>query len=235
MIVTLPLECMGDTLGLLATHRESRQCENVMSRENIEHILSTARSVRRRLDFDRPVSREDLEACIDIAVQAPTGIAGENWRFVVVTESDLKKAIADIYVEVLRQISETRGVELKSAHRAQMASLHEIPCMVFVFAVGDAGVEVPGQVAFYGSILPAAWSLMLAMRARGIGSTWTTLLSARAEEIAEILGVPAGVTQTVMLPAAYTLGAKLKPADRLPAGEVTYWNRWGNQTPAGSL
>ncbi len=234
MIVTLPLECMGDTLGLLATHWECHQCENAMSRENIEHILSTARSVRRRLDFDRPVSREDLEACIDIAVQAPTGLAGENWRFVVVTETDLKKAIADIYVEVLQQIGETRGVELKSAHRAQMASLHKIPCMVFVFAVGDAGVEVPGQVAFYGSILPTAWSLMLAMRARGIGSTWTTLLSARAEEIAEILGVPEGVTQTVMLPAAYTLGAKLKPADRLPAGEVTYWNRWGNPAPAKS-
>jgi len=197
--------------------------------DDVEHILKTARSVRRRLDFDRPVSREDIEACIDVAVQAPTGLGGENWRFLVVTDDKPKQAIADIYCDMLMQIAETRGVQLKSAHYALMKRLHEIPCMVLVFAIGEPEPEVSSQIGFYGSILPAAWSLMLAMRARGIGTTWTSLLTARADEIAEILGVPEGVTQTVMLPAAYTKGAKLKPADRLPARDVTFWNRWGGE------
>ena len=193
----------------------------------VDHILSTARSVRRKLDFDRPISKEDLEACINVAVQAPTGLGGENWRFLVVTDPVKKKLIADIYCEVLVQLSESRGVTLKSTHNALMERLHEIPCMVFVFAIGEPGDDVSGQIGFFGSILPAAWSLMLAMRARGIGTTWTSLLASRAGDIAHILEIPDGVTQTIMLPAAYTLGAKLKIAERLPAAEVTYSDRWG--------
>ncbi|MFT7245358.1 MAG: nitroreductase [Candidatus Azotimanducaceae bacterium] len=195
----------------------------------VDHILSTARSVRRKLDFDRPISKEDLVACINVAVQAPTGLAGENWRFLVVTDPTKKKLIADIYCEVLIQLSESRGVTLKSTHNALMDRLHEIPCMVFVFAIGEPGDDVSGQIGFFGSILPAAWSLMLAMRARGIGTTWTSLLAARADDIARILNVPEGVTQTVMLPAAYTLGAKLKVAQRLPAADVTFFDSWGEQ------
>ena len=195
---------------------------------DLEYILKSARSVRRKLDFDRPISSEDLEACIDVAVQAPTGIAGENWRFLVVTDPEPKRQIAEIYCEIMMQISESRGVQLKATHHALMNRLHDIPCMIVVYAIGEPEPEFSSQVAFYGSILPAAWSLMLAMRARGIGTTWTTLLSSRPDDIGRILGVPDGVTQTIMLPAAYTLGAKLKPADRLPAREVTYWNRWGN-------
>lgn len=198
--------------------------------DDVEHILSTARSVRRKLDYSRPIAEEDLLACINVAVQAPTGIIGENWRFLVVTDSAKKKQIADIYREVLQQISVDRGMTLKPTHNALMDRLHEIPCMVFVFAIGEPAEDVGGQVGFFGSILPAAWSLMLAMRARGIGTTWTSLLTARAKEIAEILEVPDGVTQTVMLPAAYTLGARLKPADRLPAEQVTFWNTWEKDT-----
>ncbi len=197
--------------------------------QQVEHVLSTARSVRRKLDFSRPVSREDLEACINVAVQAPTGLAGENWRFLVVQDPIKKQKIPNIYNEVLIQIGKDRGVELKPTHNALMQRLHEIPCMVFVFAIGEADQSESGQIAFYGSILPAAWSLMLAMRARGIVTTWTSLLTSRAPEIAQILNIPDGVTQTVMLPAAYTLGANLKPADRLSAGQVTFWDTWGEK------
>jgi nitroreductase len=196
--------------------------------DRVEHYLSTARSVRKKLDYSRPISREDLEACINVAVQAPTGLVGENWRFVVVTDPDVKKQIAEIYCDVLVQIGQTRGVTLKPTHNALMERLHEIPCMVFVFAIGEPTDGISGQIGFFGSILPAAWSLMLAMRARGIGTTWTSLLTSRSDDIARILNVPDGVTQTVMLPAAYTLGARLKKADRLQAPDVTFWNQWGN-------
>ena len=211
----------------------SHQCMRVnlpkmqISIEDFDYLLKSARSVRRKLDFDRPISREDIEACIDVAVQAPTGIAGENWRFLVVTEPEPKAEIATIYNEILLEISSTRDMQLKASHRALMSRLHQIPCMIFIYAIGEPDEMLSGQIGFFGSILPAAWSLMLAMRARGIGTTWTSLLSARPKAISQILGVPDGVTQTVMLPAGYTLGATLKPADRLSPREVTYWNRWG--------
>jgi nitroreductase len=162
-----------------------------------------------------------------VAVQAPTGLDGENWRFLVVTDPGVKKQIAEIYCDVLVKMGKTRGVVLKPTHNALMARLHEIPCMVFVFAMGEPSEDVSGQVGFFGSILPAAWSLMLAMRARGIGTTWTSLLTSRKEEISRILNIPEGVTQTVMLPAAYTLGATLSRADRKQAKEVTFWGKWG--------
>ena len=88
--------------------------------------------------------------------------------------------------------------------------------------------SIPRPVAFYGSILPAAWSLMLALRARGVGATWTTLHLLHEREAAEALGIPDDVTQTVLLPVGYSRNAVLRPAQRRPAAEITYWNRWGN-------
>ncbi len=197
--------------------------------ENIDRILKTARSVRRKLDFDREVPMSVIENCIDIATQAPVSLAGENWRFIVVTDSSVKTEIARIYNEVLTEMASQRDVELKPTHRALMTRLHEIPCMILVCAIGDPGEAMPEQTAFYGSILPAAWSLMLALRARNLGTTWTTLLSSRQEQVGKILGIPNHVTQTVMLPVAYTKGAVMKVADRLQAREVTYLNRWGER------
>ena len=193
-----------------------------------DEILSTARSVRRKLDFERPVEREVLFDCIDVAVQAPTGLGGENWRFVVVDEADTKAAIANIYKAVLLEIMAARNLPMKPTHQALIDRLHEIPAMVFVCVDGEPMDDgVSSQIGFYGSILPAAWSLMLALRARGIGTTWTSLLSSRQEEVRQILGMPQGTVQTVMLPVGYTKGATLRRAERLPAQQVTYFTRWG--------
>ncbi len=196
----------------------------------IDEVLSTARSVRRKLDFERPLPRQVLFDCIDVAVQAPTGIAGESWRFVVVDEAAQKAAIAELYREVLLGLLEQRNMPLKPTHKALIERLHEIPAMVFVCVEGEPlDDQVSSNVAYYGSILPAAWSLMLALRARDIGSTWTTLLSSRQQEVAAVLDMPAGTLQTVMLPVGYTKGAVLRRAERRSAQEVTYWNRWGDR------
>ena len=195
-----------------------------------DEILSTARSVRRKLDFERPLPRQLLFDCIDVAVQAPTGISGESWRFLIVDEPAAKQAIAELYREVLLTLLEERGMPLKATHKALIDRLHDIPAMIFV-CVNDEPLDeqVSSQVAYYGSILPAAWSLMLALRARGVGSTWTTLLSSRQQEVAQVLGMPNGSRHTVMLPVGYTKGAVLRRAERLPAQEVTFWNSWGVQ------
>jgi nitroreductase len=199
----------------------------VIDLSSVDTVLATARSVRRRLDFERPVPREVILECIDIATQAPTGLGGESWRFVVVTEAAKKQAIAAVYAEVLEELAVARGVAIKPTQRALVDRLHEIPAMILVCTTADGpSDEIAGQVAYYGSILPAAWSLMLALRARDLGATWTTLLASRQAQVAEILSIPESVVNTVMLPVGYTKDAKLRRADRLAAEAVTFWDEW---------
>ena len=68
---------------------------------------------------------------------------------------------------------------------------------------------------------------MLALRARGVGSAWTTLHIMFEQEAAALLGIPPTVTQAALLPVAYFTGAGFRPAKRLPAPAQTHWNRWG--------
>jgi len=200
-----------------------------MDLASVDEVLRTTRSVRRRLDFERRVPPELLEECIEIATQAPTGINAENWRFLVLTDAAPKLAVAELYRRALDRLESATGETSKAAQQALAKRLHEIPALILVCAEGRPAAEsIPMQVAFYGSILPAAWSLMLALRARGLGSTWTSLHLVFADETAQRLGIPDGVTQTVMLPVGYTKDAVLNPASRKPPGEVTYWNAWGN-------
>lgn len=206
--------------------------ESLLDITSVDHALSTARSVRRKLDFERPLEPSVLHDCINVATQAPTGLDGENWRFVIVSDADLKAEIAGIYTRVLTDIFAARDMPMKPTHKALIERLHEIPAMIFVCAIGKPiENDLSNQIAFFGSILPAAWSLMLTLRARGIGTTWTSLLSSQQAEVASILNIPDNVTQTVMLPVAYTKGAKLKPAARMAADQVTYWNGWEQGQP----
>ena len=194
----------------------------------VDLVLSTTRSVRRRLDFERPIAPELIEECIDLATQAPTGIAAENWRFLVIASPERKRAIADLYRRALAHFETARGEAAKPSQRALADRLHELPVLILVCA---EGVPPEGstalQIGFCGSVLPAAWSLMLALRARGLGSTWTSLHLLFESEAASVLDIPDGVTQTVLLPVAHMDGAVLKRAKRRPAREVTFWDGWG--------
>ena len=207
---------------------ESSQDGEDIDLASVDRVLRTTRSVRRRIDFNRPIEPEIIEQCIEIATQAPTGINAENWRFLVVTSPEKKAELAKLYRRAYLTITEARGIPLKPAQRALADRLHEMPALILVCAEGRViHGSAPMQVGFYGSILPAAWSLMLALRARGLGSTWTSLLVFHEEEVARILEIPQEISQTVMLPVGYMSGAVLKPAVRKPSREVTYWNQWG--------
>ncbi|HXX48881.1 MAG TPA: nitroreductase family protein [Myxococcota bacterium] len=204
-----------------------------MDLESVDLVLGTTRSVRRKLDFERPVEPETIEACIALATQAPTGRNAQGWRFLVITELEKKRAVAELYRRAFAHYRALRAAEpaaegLKPAYQLLADRMHEMPVLILVCVEGrPEPLSVPQQVAFYGSVLPAAWSLMLALRSRGLGSTWTTLHLLHEQEAARLLGIPEGVTQTVLLPVAYTRDAVLKPAERLAPAEVTYWNAWG--------
>ncbi|MEM1230061.1 MAG: nitroreductase family protein [Pseudomonadota bacterium] len=201
--------------------------------DSVDLVLSTTRSVRRKLDFERAIDPQTLFECVDLATQAPMGLAGEHWRFVVLTELAIKTQLADVYRSVIDELQASRRVPIKRTQRALTDRLHELPALVVLCSTAPPpGADLSSQIGFYGSILPCAWSFMLALRARGLGTTWTSLLSARQDEVRRIIGAPESVFHLVMFPVAYTLGATLRPAQRQDARAVTYWNRYGDPPPA---
>jgi len=202
----------------------------------VDRLLTTTRTVRRRLDLTRPVEPELIEQAIEIAIQAPTGSNRQNWRFMVVADPAKKKAIADVYRKAFEAYAGSRPTGAPSTPGGRISAsawhlsdhMHNVP--VLVIACIEGRVENQGlaaQASLYGSILPSAWSLMLALRARGLGSAWTTLHLTGEKEVARILGIPDSVTQAVLLPVAYYEGKNFKPAPRRPGREVTYWDSWG--------
>jgi nitroreductase len=200
---------------------------------SIDHVLTTTRSVRRRIDFERPIEPEVIERCIEVATQAPTGRGIEGWRFLVMTDPQVKAAMAGLYRRAFDRYTLLRAeagdtMSPKPAYAALADRLHEMPALILVCMQGQPLADDNAlRVAFYGSVLPAAWSLMVALRARGLGATWTSLHLLHEREAARELGIPEGVTQTVLLPVGYMQKAVLRPAARRDVREITYWNRWG--------
>jgi nitroreductase len=207
-----------------------------------DRLLSTTRSVRKRLDFERAVPPEVLEECLEIALQAPTGSNSQGWHFLIVTDRAQKSALADLYRSAFAKYADVPQVprfEPDDPRAAQMRGilssalylnkrLHEVPVMVIPCIEGRWDeLSVFHQAGAYGSIFPAVWSFMLALRARGVGSSLTTMHLMYEEEAAAILGIPEEVTQVALLPIAYFTGDTFKAAGRIPAAERTYWGRWG--------
>jgi nitroreductase len=209
-----------------------------------DDLLSTTRSVRKRLDLTRPVERSVIEDCIRLAVQAPTGSNSQGWHWVVVDDPATRASLAEMYarhfdpyiamaeqvrlhpdddVRTRRQPAVTESARYLRDHLAEVPVLL-IPCL---WGRLPEGADTFTQASFWGSILPAAWSFMLAARSRGLGSAWTTLHLPSEQEAAELLGIPHDrVTQAGLFPVAYTLGTDFKPAPRVPLDDVVHWNVW---------
>ncbi len=214
-----------------------------MDLKSTDELLTTTRSVRKRLDLKRPVSPEILEECIEIALQAPTGSNSQGWQFMFVTDAAKKKALADLYKKAfMPYVNRTDQPQYaagdpRAAQRPRVLDsatylvehLHEVP-VHFIPLIEGRVENTPAfaQASLYGSILPAVWSFMLAARARGIGSAWTTLHLPFEKEAAELLGIPfERFTQVALLPVAYFTGETFSRAARIPGKRLTHWDRWG--------
>jgi nitroreductase len=202
----------------------------------VDHLLSTTRAVRKRLDLSRPVEPEVIEECLRLAIQAPTGSNSQGWRWIVVTDADKRAALADAYrrvwgpyVAASRAASDGNAQQERVIDSASYLAdhLHEVPVHVIPCIYGGLGngtlVETAG---LFGSIFPAVWSFQLALRSRGLGSAFTTLHLPFAAEAAELLGIPDTVLQTALIPVAYFTGDDFQPAKRRPVEDITYWNGW---------
>jgi len=204
-----------------------------------DRLLTTTKQVRKRLDLTRSVPYAELLECIEIAGHAPMGGNLERNRWIVVDDPELKARIAERFAEVGRPYlavnSELRGDD-RSQKVIDSASflvdhLAEVPALVISMRLDRPPLSPGSQggaAAYYGSVLPGVWSFQLAARARGIGSAWTTFHLEHEAEIAELLGIPASVTQVCLLAVGYYTGDSFTPAPRRPASEVTFLNRWKN-------
>lgn len=212
-----------------------------MDLETVDHLLSTTRAVRKRLDLTRAVEPEVIEECLRLAIQAPTGSNSQGWRWIVVTDPDKRAALADIYrkgfypyLEMQNAARRNDALDAQTARVVESAAylaeifeqvpVHVIPCvegreLAAAGNVGAAGV--------YGSIFPAVWSFQLALRSRGLASSLTTLHLMHESEAAELLGIPESFLQVALLPVGYFTGEDFKPAARRPIESLTSWNQWG--------
>jgi nitroreductase len=219
----------------------------------VDEVLSTTRSVRKRLDLARPVEPELVAECAALAQQAPTGALFERAHFVVVTDPALRAGLADLYRRAFAEWltpavrrymtehddprrAETGRRAIRSgeylAERLRDVPVHVIPCLADRIVCGPGADDGPSwdaadATAGYADVLMPAWSFMLAARERGLGTCWTTLHVTREREAADLLGIPYGdVTQTGLIALAYTVGTDFKPAMRKPVETMLHWDRW---------
>jgi nitroreductase len=209
---------------------------------SVDEVLTTTRSVRKRLDLEKPVPRKVLLECLELAVQAPTGSNAQAWQWVFVEDAGKKKALGDIYranFDMYRQLPEPQYAEgdTRGERRQLVVSsaeylsehMHEAPWLLVPCLEGRVDEAPQLGASFWGSLLPAAWSYMLALRSRGLGSAYTTLhlLGDGEKQAAEVLGIPfEKYSQGGLFPIAYTKGTDFRPAKRLPVDQIVHWDTW---------
>lgn len=210
-----------------------------------DELLATTRSVRKRLDLERPVARELIVECLRLAQQAPSGGNRQGASFVVVTDPERRRALADVYRRGWdRYLSEgilggppaptadpaRRRLQRRIGSSAKYLADHLAEVPVHVVPCHSGRVEGRDQVAlasYFGSVLPAVWSLMLAARERGLASAWTTIHLFHEREAAEILGIPYDeVSQVALIPLAHAVGARFRPGAREPLETFVHWDAW---------
>jgi len=202
----------------------------------VDELLTTTRAVRHRLDLTRPVDREVILECVRLATQATTASNAQDWRWMVITDGDKRAAIAEIYRSIgtdylAHAAASTTDPQTRRVYQSALGltetlakvPVHVIPCLEGRFD----GSDQLAAASAWASIIPAGWSFLLALRSRGLGSVWTTMHLAKAQEVAELLGIPSTVTQAALFPVAYTIGTDFRPAVRPPAETITFWNTWG--------
>lgn len=199
-----------------------------------DELLTTTRAVRKRLDLERTVSLDVVREALSVALQAPSGGNRQKWHWIIITDPEIRKVVAEYYATSNRAYAASQPASV-SAERARIVSsstsfaevLHRVPVLI-IGAIETGSSELPAgnQAGLWGSVLPAAWSLALALRARGLGSVWTTLHLQYEHEVAQALGIPSTVHQGVLLPVAYTKGVDFKPGPRGNLDDVIHVNGW---------
>ena len=217
---------------------------------SVDEVLATTRAVRKRLDFDKPVEPEVIKECLEAALQSPTGSNSQSWQWLVVTDSDQRAALAKLYQqgwELYTQMEGNVQTAYKGVDEDRISQQSRVldsatylaknfekgPVMMIPILPGRfEGLPSMASAAMLGSILPGAWSFMLAARERGLGTAWTTIHLMFEEQAAEVLGIDyQSYTQCALITCGYSKGTNFKPAKRPPLETVLHWDRWEGEAP----
>jgi nitroreductase len=217
---------------------------------SVDEVLATTRAVRKRLDFDKPVEPEVIKECLESAVQSPTGSNMQSWQWMVVTDADKRQALGDLYRQGWEQYVtmqgsvatvDTGGDADRAAQQDRVLdsaeylaeNFHRVPVMMIPILPGRMdGLPAMAATSMLGSILPGAWSFMLAARERGLGTAWTTIHLMFEQQAAEVLGIDYdNYTQCALITCGYSQGTDFKPAKRPPIETVLHWDSWGGTAP----
>ncbi|KAA0021425.1 nitroreductase family protein [Antrihabitans cavernicola] len=207
-----------------------------------DELLTTTRTVRKRLDLDKPVPLDLIKECLQIALQAPSGSNRQGWQWVVITDPELRAGVGRIYGEQVEKYLNSRASAAKlfadNPDRAPVQQrvgdsvawlgdrMGDVPVLVIPCIKASADLPAGNQAGLWGSLLPAAWSYALAARVRGLGTAWTTLHLEREAEVSELLGIPTGFHQAALIPTAYYTGESFKVAPREPIDSVLHVDGW---------
>jgi nitroreductase len=208
---------------------------------SLVEALYSLRAIR-RLAPD-PVPDEDLRFLIDAATRAPSASNGQDWAFLVVTDAGQRRRLGEIYREVGRAVirdgalaSGKLSPATEKVYRNAMVLVEEMgaaPALILVAGRGPHPSDPARAAAWYGSLFPAVQNLMLAARARGLGTTLTTLHKLRESEVKAVLGIPDDWETVALIPVGRPRG-RFGPVRRAPSAQVTHWDRWGNQRGGGA-
>ena len=206
-----------------------------------DQLLTTTRSVRKRLDLTRDVPIDLVRECLEVALQAPSGSNRQGWHWMVITDENSRRVIGNYYRQAVASYLKSSGsaatlfaddqernaVQRRVGDSVAYLGEHmgEVPVLV-IPCVRAPRLSAGSQAGLWGSLLPAAWSYMLAARARGLGTAWTTLHLRHETEISELLGIPTDIRQGVLIPTAYYTGDTFRPAPRQPLDDVLHINSW---------
>ena len=210
-----------------------------------DQLLATTRAVRRRLDFERPVGDDLIRECVAAALQAPSGGNRVRMQFVVIRDPDLKRQVGQVYrecwdvyttlppapgaVETDDAGADARQDRVRGSAAYLADHMADAPALILACHQGERVGDGPpfASVSRMANVMPGMWSFMLAARARGLGTSWTTIHLFQEERVAGILGIPFETVQQVCLsPLAYTKGTDFKPAVRPEPDRVIHWDRW---------
>ena len=200
----------------------------------LHEAIFTLRAMRRLKP--EPIPVDDLCYIIEAATMACSPGNNQPWRFVVITDDQQKRRIADIYRDIGTKVIKEGALatgkldcEMGEVYRNALIlvdNLQNAPALIMCCVTGHPQEGGIHQSSYYGSIYPAIQNLMLAARAKGIGSTMTTLHKAREQDIKQVLAIPDGVETIALIPLGYPQGKWGRPKRRAQH-EVTYWNVWG--------
>jgi len=208
----------------------------------IGHLLTATRSARRTLDLEAAVDLEDIRASLATGLQAANGTNSQSWRWLVVSNVEARRRIADLYREAYLSMTGGHMIgdllagtgetgRIAASVEWLVENLARVPLLVIPcyepYLPRFENDDSFQRATLYGSIFPAVWNFQLALHTRGYGTCITTMHLLREDAVRELLGIPATFVQACLLPVARLRpGTRFRPAARKRVEEVVALDRW---------